>query len=185
MAGSCRISHDEGRDLSRSWFIMKKSLYVIQKHKGRALHYDFRLEMNGVLKSWAVPKGPSTDPRENRLAMETEDHAMEHADFEGTIPGGEYGAGAVIVWDRGTYRNLREGEGVSMEASCAQGKIDIELEGEKLNGGFALIRTGAGKWLLKKKKDAWAEPHHNPVTERPASVLSGRTIEELISTAGE
>ncbi len=151
--------------------------FVIQKHRARNLHYDFRLEMNGVLKSWAVPKGPSTDPADKRLAMETGDHAMEHADFEGVIPEGEYGAGAVIVWDRGTYRNLKEG--ISMEASHAEGKMEFWLDGVKLKGGYGLIRTGSNKWLLRKMKDNEADPHRNPIVERPESVLSGRTLEEM------
>jgi bifunctional non-homologous end joining protein LigD len=152
-------------------------VFVVQKHEARNLHYDFRLEIGGALKSWAVPKGPSTDPADKRLAMETEDHAMDHADFEGVIPGGEYGAGAVIVWDRGSFRNLRAG--TSLEASYNEGKLEFSLNGEKLKGGFALFRTDGKRWLLRKKKDAYAVTGRNLLLERPESVVSGRTIEEM------
>ena len=116
----------------------EKSLFVIQKHDASSLHYDFRLEMDGVLKSWAVPKGPSTDPREKRLAMPTEDHPLDYADFEGVIPEGEYGAGTVLVWDTGPYRNLRfekKDDGRSMAESHKDGKIEVWLEGRKIKGG--------------------------------------------------
>lgn len=158
-------------------------LFVIQKHDARNLHYDFRLEVDGVLKSWAVPKGPSMDPAEKRLAVYTEDHAMAHADFEGIIAEGEYGAGSVIVWDRGTYDNVREEkENKSMAASMDSGKIEIQLEGKKLRGGFVLFRTGKGgakNWLLKKVKDPLARPGSSILEEAPQSVISGRTIEEM------
>ena len=117
--------------------------FVIQKHDASSLHYDFRLEFDGVLKSWAVPKGPSTDPREKRLAIRTEDHPLEYTDFEGIIPEDEYGGGTVVVWDRGSYRNLRanEGEGsLDMPGSLRGGLIEIRLKGEKLKGGYALKR---------------------------------------------
>ena len=125
----------------------KKPIFVIQKHKASTLHYDFRLEVQGVLRSWAVPKGPSTNPKDKRLAVPTEDHPLEYADFEGVIPEGEYGAGTVLVWDTGTYRNLKkkEGEEVPMEKCLKQGQVEIWLEGRKLKGGYALIRTGRGK----------------------------------------
>jgi len=143
--------HDEG-----------KPIFVIQKHDARTLHYDFRLEVDGVLKSWAVPKGPSTDPRTRRLAVAVEDHPLDYADFEGGIPNGEYGAGAVLVWDRGTYRNLREEDDkpASMTEALQDGHVAVWLEGEKLRGGYALIRTGKGddnRWLLIKMKDDEAD----------------------------
>ncbi len=117
--------------------------FVIQKHAARSLHYDFRLEADGVLKSWAVPKGPSTDPKEKRLAMRTEDHPVDYLDFEGGIPRGEYGAGHVIVWDTGTYRNLTgHGEEVPVGKGVRDGHLKVWLEGEKLRGGYALTRTG-------------------------------------------
>ncbi len=111
-----------------------RPIFVIQKHDASTLHYDFRLEIDGVLKSWAVPKGPSTDPREKRLAMPTEDHPLDYADFEGVIPEGEYGAGTVLVWDKGPYRNLRaekEGDGATMTEALQEGKLEVWLEGER------------------------------------------------------
>ncbi len=161
--------------------------FVIQKHDASSLHYDFRLEMEGVLKSWAVPKGPSTDPGQKRLAVLTEDHPLEYADFEGIIPEGEYGAGTVIVWDTGTYRNLREEKKknrMSMEKSFKDGKIEVWLEGKKLTGGYVFIKTGRkeNQWLLKKIKDDEADARRNPVSTEPESVLSGKTIEEIEET---
>jgi len=122
--------------------------FVIQQHHASHLHFDFRLEMGGILRSWAVPKGPSMDPTEKRLAVEVEDHPLEYIDFEGTIPEGEYGAGRVLIWDRGTYRLLER----------RNDKIIFFLEGEKLRGNFALVRLKRSKtgrdWLLIKQKDS-------------------------------
>ena len=163
----------------------KNNLFVVQEHDARNLHYDFRIEINGVLKSWAVPKGPSTDPRDKRLAVPTEDHPLEYADFEGVIPEDEYGGGTVLIWDRGTYRNLREEKGdhkKNMADSYEEGKIELFLEGEKLRGGYVLIRTGRGKkeqWLLKKVKDDQADARRNPVRTQPRSVNSGLTLKEI------
>lgn len=157
-------------------------IFVIQKHDASRLHYDFRLEVDGVLKSWAVPKGVSTDPREKRLAVPTEDHPLEYGDFEGVIPEGEYGAGTVLVWDTGTYKNLRgekKGDGGSMKKSLEDGKVEIWLEGKKIQGGYALIRTGDDRWLLIKKKDEAADARRNPTSTEPKSVLSGRTLDEI------
>jgi DNA ligase D-like protein (predicted 3'-phosphoesterase) len=161
-------------------------IFVVHKHRARTEHYDFRLEVDGVLKSWAVPKGPSTDPREKRLAIRVEDHSLGYADFEGAIPKGEYGAGAVIVWDTGTYRNRtkREGAEVPIQQALEQGHVVVELEGHKLRGGFALTRTdvderGRERWLLVKKRDAAADESADILTTRPESVLSGRTIEQV------
>jgi DNA ligase D-like protein (predicted 3'-phosphoesterase) len=162
-----------------------KPLFVIQKHDASNLHYDFRLEVDGVLKSWAVPKGPSTDPDQKRLAMPTEDHPLDYADFEGVIPEGEYGAGPVLVWDTGPYRNLRaekEDDGASMEESLQDGKVEVWLEGKKLTGGYVLIRTGKGdetRWLLKKIDDDEADARRNPTSTEPKSVLSDRTLDEI------
>lgn len=174
----------EGSDSSE-----EKNIFVIQKHDASNLHYDFRLEIDGTLKSWAIPKGPSTDPGERRLAMPTEDHPIEYADFEGTIPEGQYGGGKVIVWDRGSYRNLREEkteddeDRADMAESYDQGKIEIYLEGEKLRGGYALIRTGNSeddaRWLLIKMDDDEADARRNPTSTEPESVISGKTIEDL------
>ncbi len=146
--------------------------FVVQKHEASTLHYDFRLEVDGVLKSWAVRKGPSTDPAEKRLAMPTEDHPLAYASFEGIIPSG-YGAGTVIVWDRGTYRNLREDEGLSMQKALNEGKAEVWLEGEKLCGGYSLVHMkGRDGWLLIKQQDAEADPERDVTSSEPASVLT-------------
>jgi DNA ligase D-like protein (predicted 3'-phosphoesterase) len=162
----------------------RRPRFVVQKHDATALHYDVRLEAGGVLKSWAVPKGPSTDPRDKRLAMRTEDHPVGYADFEGVIPEGEYGAGPVIVWDAGAYRNLteRDGSEVPVERAVDEGHVSVWLEGRKLRGGFALTRTGDDKrerWLLVKMHDEAADARRRPVSTQPESVLTGRTIEEV------
>ena len=165
--------------------VSDKPRFVVQKHDASKLHYDFRLEVNGVLKSWAIPKGPSTDPGQKRLAVPTEDHPVDYIDFEGTIPEGNYGAGTVIVWDTGIYRNLNEKDGqeVDMEESIDNGHVNIWLEGHKLKGGYALIRTGKGNrkfWLLLKKKDEMSDTGKDILIDRPESVLSGRAIEDII-----
>lgn len=169
----------------------EKPIFVIQKHDASNLHYDFRLEMDGILKSWAIPKGPSTDPSVKRLAMPTEDHPIEYADFEGVIPQDEYGGGTVMVWDAGTYRNIREekdDEGKTMAESYDDGKIEVWLEGKKLQGGYVLIRTASGKnerWLFKKIDDEEADARRNPISTEPDSVLTGRSIEEIAKEEGE
>jgi DNA ligase D-like protein (predicted 3'-phosphoesterase) len=166
-----------------------RPIFVVQKHAARTLHYDFRLEVAGVLKSWAVPKGPSTDPREKRLAVAVEDHDLDHADFEGRIGRSSYGAGAVIVWDTGPYANRteRDGEEVAIERALADGHAVVELDGRKLHGRYALTRTGTQggreQWLLVKVRDADADARRNPVSTQPESVLTGRTIEDV--AAGE
>jgi len=154
-------------------------IFVIQKHAATTLHYDFRLEVDGVLKSWAVPKGPSTDPRVKRLAMAVEDHDLDHADFEGRV-----GAGAVIVWDTGPYRNRTEREGaeVPIAGALADGHAVVELEGRKLRGRYALTRTDSDpreRWLLVKVRDEEADAWRDPVSTQPESVLTGRTIEQV------
>ncbi len=159
-------------------------IFVIQKHNATALHYDFRLEMDGVLKSWAVPKGPSLNPKDKRLAVPTEDHPIEYADFEGVIPDKQYGAGPVIVWDTGTYRNITEHDGQPIEPGEAvrRGHISFCLNGKKLRGGFALRRFKTGDdeaWLLIKMADEYADPSRNIVRDEPQSVLSARTIEDM------
>jgi len=166
-------------------------IWVIHEHDASSRHFDFRLEVGGVLKSWAVPKGPSTDPADKRLALATEDHPMGYADFEGVIPEGEYGAGPVIVWDRGTYANLAEddeGDPVPMADQVANGHVTIRLEGGcKLAGGYALTRMDNREeemWLLVKMDDAEADARRNPVSTEPESVLSGRTIEQIAEQEG-
>lgn len=164
----------------------RKPIFVIQKHDASRLHYDLRLEIEGVLKSWAVPKGPSTDPRDKRLAVLTEDHPLEYSDFEGVIPEGSYGAGTVLVWDTGRYKNVKQddaGKEVPMGRCFKDGHIEVRLEGKKLRGGYALVKTkmggGANNWLLIKMKDGEADARRNPVRTEPRSVLSGKTIEEI------
>jgi bifunctional non-homologous end joining protein LigD len=159
--------------------------FVVQKHAARRLHYDFRLEMEGVLRSWAVPKGPSMNPADKHLAVAVEDHPLEYGDFEGVIPPGNYGAGSVIVWDRGVY-DVLDPSGDAADA-VRNGKIDINLHGFKLNGAFTLVRTGGRRnadtkdkqnWLLIKKRDQYATTE-NVFEAHPRSVLSGLTLEEL------
>lgn len=164
-----------------------RPIFVVQKHDASSLHYDFRLEVDGVLVSWAVPKGPSMDPSKKRLALPTDDHPLDYARFEGVIPEGQYGAGTVLVWDTGPYRNLRaeEGDGASMRESLEEGKVRIWLEGEKLRGGYTLVRMeGDKRWLLIKRSDEAADPRYDPVHAAPDSVLSGRSLEEIRAGAG-
>lgn len=152
--------------------------FVIHKHRASSLHYDLRLEVAGVLKSWAVPKGPSTDPREKRLAVEVEDHPLDYADFEGVIDAG-YGAGEVVVWDAGSYQALGDSP---IETALEDGHLLVWLEGEKLRGGWTLQRTRDGskpQWLLIKRRDDGSDARRNPVSTQPESVRSGRTVEDL------
>ncbi|MGH8273957.1 MAG: DNA polymerase ligase N-terminal domain-containing protein [Gammaproteobacteria bacterium] len=170
----------------------ERPIFVIQKHDASRLHYDFRLEIDGTLKSWAVPKGPSTDPSEKRLAVETEDHPLEYADFEGTIPEGEYGGGTVMVWDTGWYRNLKsdedDGKERSMGDAWKDGHLTFWLEGKKLRGGYALTRfrteRGKAQWLLVKMDDEAADAGRNPVSSQPESVLSARTLKQIADEEG-
>jgi DNA ligase D-like protein (predicted 3'-phosphoesterase) len=162
--------------------------FVVHQHDATTLHYDFRLEAAGVLKSWAVPKGPSTNPKDKRLAMPTEDHPLDYADYEGLIPEGQYGAGPVIVWDAGSYRNLteRDGAAVPVERAVQDGHVAVWLEGRKLSGGYALTRIGKGsrgRWLLVKMDDEAADARRKPVKTQPESVISGRTIQQVAAEA--
>lgn len=155
------------------------NLFVVQQHAASHMHFDFRLEVEGVLASWAIPKGPSLDPHIKRLAVMTEDHPLEYAHFEGIIPEGNYGAGAVIVWDIGTYENLKKD---SMTTCLNRGIIEIHLNGEKLKGNFALVRTGnkeSKNWLLIKLQDKFASDTKDLVASKKKSVLSGKTIKHL------
>jgi bifunctional non-homologous end joining protein LigD len=149
--------------------------FVVQKHAASHLHYDFRLEHEGVLKSWAVPKGPTYDTGEKRLAVQVEDHPVAYADFEGTIPAGEYGGGSVIVWDRGTW----EPEG-DIDAGLRAGKLHFALHGTKLRGRWLLMRMGKDgrHWLLRKVQDEIVASG-DVVEEAPRSVISGRTVEDV------
>ena len=159
--------------------------FVVQKHKASHLHYDFRLEMNGVLKSWAVPKGPSLNPKDRRLAMMVEDHPYDYKDFEGNIPRGNYGAGTVIVWDAGTYMPVDGSEGKasqekSLDGQLREGSIKVLLKGKKLKGEFALVKTrgmGENAWLLIKHKDKYASD--TDITLKDKSVISHKTIEKM------
>jgi bifunctional non-homologous end joining protein LigD len=158
---------------------------VVQKHAATHLHYDFRLEIGGVLVSWAVPKGPTLDSSSKRFATMTEDHPIEYAEFEGVIPEGHYGAGTVIVWDKGSFEP--EGD-LSPEEQLAKGELQILLEGKKLRGAFVLVHMGRhhgmpgekSRWLLIKRKDQWANSEWNADAPRLLrSVLTGRTLEEI------
>lgn len=163
----------------------KKNIWVIQKHDASNLHYDFRLEVDGVLKSWAVPKGPSANPKEKRLAMPTEDHPLEYADFEGIIPEDQYGGGTVMVWDAGTYQSMNkddDGNEITMLKALEDGEVKVLLKGKKINGGYAVIKTGKGKnarWMLIKMKDDFADARRNPVSTQRKSVLTGRTMKQI------
>lgn len=159
-------------------------IFVVQQHAASTLHYDFRLEMDGVLKSWAVPKGPSLTPSVKRLAMMVEDHPYDYKDFEGTIAEGNYGAGTVIVWDQGTYEPAAEIDGKkAREKHLLQqleaGSVKFRLHGQKLKGEFALVRTKQAKnsWLLIKHRDEFATDED--VTRMDESVVSGQSIEDL------
>jgi len=160
--------------------------FVVQKHDATNLHYDFRLEIGGVLVSWAVPKGPSLNPADKRLAMRTEDHPLEYADFEGVIPEGAYGAGTVMVWDAGAY-DTPEGEPPA-EQQLARGEVKVTLHGTKLEGGFVLIHTGKRstnpsqrkRWLLIKHRDEYARSSSDIGKGRlDYSAASGRTLAEI------
>jgi len=161
-----------------------RPLFVIQKHDASTLHYDFRLSIGGVLKSWAVPKGPSTAAGEKRLAIRTEDHPLDYADFEGVIPKDQYGGGVVMVWDRGTFSPL-EDDGVkdAMVRQLKDGKLTFYLKGEKLQGGYSLVRMNTEddneNWLLIKMDDDKADARRNPVSTEPDSVLSGRSLKDI------
>ena len=161
-----------------------KPIFVIQKHNATSLHYDFRIEDNGELISWAVPKGPSTKTSEKRFATRTENHPVDYADFEGVIPEEEYGSGPVIVWDKGHYRNIRaeKKEGKTIQESLEEGKVEVWLEGEKIKGGYVLVVMGEkkeNKWLMIKMDDKESDARRNPQSSEPESVKSGKTIEEI------
>ena len=158
-------------------------VFVVQKHQATRLHYDFRLELDGVLKSWAIPKGPSLNPRQKRLTLMVEDHPLEYGSFEGVIAEGSYGAGEVIVWDRGSYRPLVGATKGTMQEQVREqlgrGELRFLLFGEKLRGEFVLIRQphlGENAWLLIKKRDQYASTAD--VTRKDQSILSGKRLGE-------
>src|SRR5690348_5157288 len=154
--------------------------FVVQKHAARRLHYDLRLELDGVLKSWAVTRGPSLDPGDKRLAVEVEDHPLEYGDFEGVIPQGQYGGGTVQIWDRGYWEPQVKG---APEQALAAGELKLVMAGEKLRGGWVLVRlrdSRSGKrpsWLLIKHRDEFARAGDGALLEEDRSVASGRTLE--------
>jgi len=163
----------------------KKPIFVIQKHHASHLHYDFRLEMEGVLKSWAVPKGPSYDPANKRLAMMTEDHPYDYAAFEGVIPEGNYGAGNVIIWDQGTWDFIEPGD--DAVKALKSGKLTFRLNGRKMFGEWALVRiSGRGRtgdkgneWLLLKHRDEFANDKVDITEFAPRSVISNKLVDEV------
>jgi bifunctional non-homologous end joining protein LigD len=163
--------------------------FVLQQHDATTRHFDLRLEVDGVLRSWAVPKGPSLDPADKRLAMAVADHDLAAGDFEGRHPGATRGSGAVIVWDRGTYAVVGGGDAA---AALDEGHLAVELRGEKLRGRWALTRVAGGaddpgtreRWVLVKARDEHADRERDVVADEPASVLSGRTLDELAGEAG-
>jgi bifunctional non-homologous end joining protein LigD len=160
----------------------KAPIFVVQKHAASSLHYDFRLEIDGVLVSWAIPKGPSLNPSEKRLAVMTEDHPMDYAEFEGVIPQGHYGGGTVMVWDHGTYEVL---DALPAGDQLKRGEIKVRVHGHKLKGEFVLIHTGARaadasrkkQWLLIKHRDEYATAKR--IADDDRSALTGRTLEEI------
>ena len=170
-----------------------RRVFVVQKHDASRLHYDFRLELDGVLKSWAVPKGPSLDPADKRLAVMVEDHPLEYATFEGGIPEGEYGGGTVMLWDTGWWEPdvawMKEPKGsgkgsplLSPEQALAKGELKFVIHGEKLGGSWALVKTkwqGENNWLLIKHRDEAARAGSNIEEEAPDSVATGRNLEQI------
>ncbi len=160
-----------------------KSLqFVIQKHEASHLHFDFRLELDGVMKSWAVPKGPSLDPTVRRLAMEVEDHPISYNTFEGTIPKGEYGGGTVMLWDRGTYEADDGGGAESLRRGYEKGELRFVMHGRRLQGGFVLARLrrpGRPQWLLIKRRDEHADADRDITAEVTTSVVSKRTMDQI------
>lgn len=158
--------------------------FVIQKHAASHLHYDLRLELDGVMKSWAVPKGPSYDPKVRRLAMEVEDHPIEYNKFEGTIPEGEYGGGTVMLWDRGTYEPETGGGEDAVRGGYERGDLKIVMHGERMLGGWVLVRmrrdpAGRPQWLLIKHRDEFADPDVDVTAVVTTSVATGRTMEQI------
>ena len=162
--------------------------FVIQKHAASHLHFDLRLELGGVMKSWAVPKGPCYDPTVRRLAMEVEDHPIDYNAFEGTIPKGEYGGGTVMIWDRGVYES-ESGDGESaVQAGYERGDLKIVMEGHRMLGKWVLVRTrrddrGRTQWLLIKHRDEFAKEGFDIVAKTNTSIVTGRTMEEIARRA--
>ncbi len=189
-----RTSEPAGADAERR---SDRPLFCVQKHAASSLHYDLRLEVDGVLKSWAVPKGPSLDPADKRLAVMTEDHPLEYGDFEGVIPEGEYGAGTVVLWDIGwwepDYSRMKKATPGDDSAhdpvvgeDLSTGELKFILHGEKISGSWTIVQMkgrGEKNWLLIKHKDDESRPGSVIVDEAPLSVSSGRSIEEVAAAA--
>lgn len=179
--------YNEKRDLDKSGEPEAKKSgsdqqrFSFQKHDAQNLHYDFRLECDGVLKSWAIPKGPSTDPSEKRLAIRTEDHPVDYLTFEGKIPEDEYGAGPVLLWDQGTFENITEkdGEKQALKEALDDGHFLVKLKGEKIKGGYAMTHTDNDRWLFVKMDDDKADARRNPTSTEPKSVKSDKKIDEI------
>ena len=162
----------------------KRPIFTVQKHQASHLHYDFRLEIGGVLKSWAIPKGPSMDPSVKRLAIEVEDHDLGYAKFEGVIEEGHYGAGPVLVWDTGWFEPTAVSRvSQSLDLMLSAGRVEVQLHGQRLRGGFSLVRMKdrPRQWLLIKQQDKEARFGSEVVQEYDTSVLSNRTIQDLAS----
>jgi bifunctional non-homologous end joining protein LigD len=158
--------------------------FVIQKHAASHLHFDLRLELDGVMKSWAVPKGPHYDPSVRRLAMEVEDHPIEYNSFEGTIPKGEYGGGTVMIWDRGVYGPENGGGDDAIRSGFERGDLKFVMEGSRMLGGWVLVRTrrddrGRAQWLLIKHRDEFAQSGFDVVEQATTSIVTGRTMDEI------
>jgi bifunctional non-homologous end joining protein LigD len=175
---------DTPEPAGRTKKLAKGPLFVIQKHQASHLHYDFRLEMEGVLKSWAIPKGPSYDPSVKRLAMMTEDHPYDYGSFEGVIPAGNYGAGNVIIWDQGTWEFIEPGD--DPVKALKAGKLTFRLYGKKMFGEWALVKIGGrsksdkgNEWLLLKHRDEYANDDVDVTEVAPKSVVSNRGVEEV------
>jgi DNA ligase D-like protein (predicted 3'-phosphoesterase) len=187
-----KTKEPSGRSASKKGKARRKHpRFAFQKHSATSEHYDLRLEVDGVLASWAIPKGPSLDPRDKRLAMRTEDHPLQYLEWEGVIAEGGYGAGPMIVWDRGVFQNISEkrGEPLELKDAIEKGDVKLVMLGEKIRGAYALVRTGPPsdreKWLLIKKNDEGADRRRKPTSSQPESVLSGRTIEEVLDQEAE
>ncbi|MFF1476376.1 DNA polymerase ligase N-terminal domain-containing protein [Streptomyces sp. NPDC058301] len=186
-----KTAEPEGRDSQPPG---EEPSFVVQIHDARSMHFDFRLEADGVLKSFAVPKGPSKDPHDKRFATPTEDHPLDYRDFEGVIPQGEYGGGTVIVWDEGTYRNLsssRDGEEISLTQALEAGHASFRLHGRKLHGDYSLTRFRTDEdgdreaWLLVKHADEHASADGTPNPRRARSARTGRTLAQVEAEAAD
>jgi len=190
-----RTAEPAGGEVASGAEAPEHPVFVVQKHAASSLHYDLRLELGGVLKSWAVPKGPSLDPADKRLAMRVEDHPLEYAAFEGTIPKGEYGGGTVLLWDFGwwepdlAWMKSAKGHGpTDPEAALAAGELKFIIHGQKLGGSWALVQMkgrGDKNWLLLKHRDEMARPGTSIVSDAPDSVATGRSLDQIAAGSAD